>query len=309
MISLTILILFSCKVQSGSDQLMSDLEKESYKLTLSHEDNSRYYFDLVNETQIQMEVEGKELENLNRSTIGMRYAIDQDSTGDMKLQVTFDKIQLYTKNQDKESYFDTDNTGTSLDPVQKMVEVLKSATIISTYSLAGERKSTVVFEEIGHKIMADFAPDDTYGRQMAQSQWDKMMKNGFIGNHMDQLFNMFPDSAVRIGEKWKLNTKEEGEFDMNLKTTYRLKSITGGVALIESESEMESDPGANPTPGFQPSAELKGEQKGRYEMDAKTGMLISSKVTSNLDGTMQVMGREIPVTIEMTQNMKGRRIH
>lgn len=301
-------LLSSCKVQSGSDHLFSDLEKESYKLVLNPEPGSQYYFDMVSETNMHIEVEGQEVDNKNRSEMGMFYSVDKDTTGDFKLGVRYDKIKMYVTNNGVASTFDADNGLASHDPVEKMLGVMKSSAITATVSPSGHMKAISGFQEMGDRLMADFAAGDTYGRQVAKNQWDKLIQSGQLASNMEQLFTLFPDSLVRIGEKWKLNTKQTGDFDLNVKTTFKLKSIVAGVALIEAEGDLESVPNTSQAIGYNTQAHIKGQQKGRYEMEVKTGMLIASQVTSTLKGTMQVMGREIPVTIEMTQDVKGRKI-
>jgi hypothetical protein len=117
------------------------------------------------------------------------------------------------------------------------------------------------------------------------------------------MFTIFPDSAVRTGDKWKTITRQEGEFSFIVKTFYKLKAIEGGVAIIESEGELASDSAAMQLMGYDVLANLKGE----YKVVAKTGMLVSSTVRSTLKGSIQMMGREVPVEIESSLKTNGKK--
>jgi hypothetical protein len=45
-------------------------------------------------------------------------------------------------------------------------------------------------------------------------------------------------------------------------------------------------------------------QTGKYQVDTKTGMVLSAKVNVNVEGTLETMGRDIPLTIESEVKMK-----
>jgi hypothetical protein len=56
------------------------------------------------------------------------------------------------------------------------------------------------------------------------------------------------------------------------------------------------------------AADLKGKQQAEYEMETKTGMLISCKMKADVEGTMQAMGREIPMIIKTSLKITGRKV-
>ncbi len=43
-------------------------------------------------------------------------------------------------------------------------------------------------------------------------------------------------------------------------------------------------------------------------MDVHTGMLFSARIIASVEGTLDMMGRQIPVTVAMKVNMKGQKI-
>jgi Family of unknown function (DUF6263) len=190
-----------------------------------------------------------------------------------------------------------------------MLGTLKEAIITAIVSPSGEIKSVTGYKEIGEKIIAGFAENDIQGRTMAQNQWDQVIGEGLIKKNMDQLFKIFPDSAVHLGDTWKLSSREEGELKMNVSSSFTLKAINSDIAIIQSKGQISSDNTASNLMGYgEVSTDLKGEQEGEFEMETKTGMLLSCKIKASIKGTIQVMGRDIPVTISTTVKMTGKKI-
>ena len=54
---------------------------------------------------------------------------------------------------------------------------------------------------------------------------------------------------------------------------------------------------------------LKGSQEGEYEMETKTGMLISCRLSATVEGTIQTMGQQIPITIKTSVKIDGRKVN
>jgi molybdopterin-binding protein len=71
---------------------------------------------------------------------------------------------------------------------------------------------------------------------------------------------------------------------------------------------MTSNQASNSVMGYSGvSADLKGEQKGEFDIETKTGMLINSIITASINGNLQVMGKEIPIEIKTSIKMNGRK--
>ena len=59
---------------------------------------------------------------------------------------------------------------------------------------------------------------------------------------------------------------------------------------------------------FDVNTNLNGSQDGKYEVDIKTGMLKNHKMTANVEGLIQVLGRDVPLKAEIKVEMEGRKI-
>jgi hypothetical protein len=295
----------SCSFLPGSDKRYNENENTVYRLHLNPPKDSKYYFIVSNESKLQMETDDKKVDNISRTTTGLNYSIQRDSIGNLLLQMTYDTIHIYSKTGEKEQEMDASNASLSINPVEKMLGVLKTAQINATISSKGEVTEIKGYKELGAQLINGFAQEDIYGRQAAQSQWDQLIGKGLIKKNLDQLFTIFPDSAIRIGDKWKIESKQEGEFGLNVKTFYRLKDIQDGVAVIESEGELVSDESPVNLAGYSVTANLKGSLDGEYRIETKTGMLLNSNIITHLKGIVQSNGKELPVTIENNLKVSG----
>src|ERR1700722_155593 len=95
-----IIVLFSfCKTQPSSDRHYADGNPDKvYNLRLNPVVGSQYYYSITNESHFKMEVSDKKIDNQNKSAVGMSYVIGKDSTGNLLLNMAYDKIRIYTKN-------------------------------------------------------------------------------------------------------------------------------------------------------------------------------------------------------------------
>ncbi|OQP54576.1 hypothetical protein A4H97_21645 [Niastella yeongjuensis] len=286
----------------------SDNNDDALSLQLNLQPGSKYYYTINNEYDIALEAGGKSINNKNKSDVSLTYDIQKDSAGNYLLQMHYDKIHLYTKAGDKESEMDADNANATFDPVEKMLGVLKSTNITAVISSAGKIKDITGYKELGDKIIAGLNITDLQARNMALEKWDKVIGEGLIKKNIDQAFHLFPDSAIEVGDTWKLQSQQKGEVPLNETSKYKLKDVDDGIAYISSEGQIESDKTEAKVMGYPVTGNLQGSQSGEYEVDAKTGMLLKNKVTAKVEGSFLMMGREIPVTIKTEVKMAGKKI-
>lgn len=306
LLSFFIVFVLSCNIHLGADR-NNPRENKIYRLRLNPPPGSKYHFNMSNESKLDIVVSDKEVENIKKSDVAINYEINNDSAGDLILGMTYDKIHIYTKNGDVVTDMDAANGPSSIDPVEKMLGALKAAHILATIDSGGNVKSVKGYQEAAERILSgiDVSISD---KAKAQLQWKQLIEQGIVKKNMDQLFKIFPDSAVHIGDKWKLFSTEKSDVNFTVKNFYTLKSIEDGVANIESEGEIATDSTSSNTMGYDVVSELKGSQEGIYAMDIKTGMLLTCNVTTRIEGTVQVMGRDAHVNMKTDIKIDGQKL-
>jgi len=309
LIYLVIFLLAACKISPGTSEHYESYDpSKSYKLMLTPDSGSKYYFLINNETRIKTEYEDKKTDNVNRTTNGVYYKIDKDSVGDYLFHITYDSVHIYTKNKDNETDLDMSNSSSTMDPVEKMLGILKNANVTATISPKGEIKQVNGYDEMTGKIMESLTNTDRNTKELAMQRWRQLIDKGLIKKNMEQLFSVFPDSSIKIGDQWKLASHSGSDIGMNLKSIYTLKAMNSQFTLIQSEGKMDSDTSTLDVMGFPVLAKLKGSQQSEYQLDTKTGMLISSEVKARFEGTLEVMGKEIPIDIYSSVTMEGKKM-
>ena len=86
---------------------------------------------------------------------------------------------------------------------------------------------------------------------------------------------------------------------------FRLKSISNGVAFLESHGNVTADSSVTSIMGYSTTSSLTGEQDGEFEVDIKAGLPQYSKVSLDIDGNIEVNGRDIPFVMSSVVKMKG----
>jgi hypothetical protein len=307
--TLSLFFLFfivSCKIQPGADRNHTS-ENRIYKLRLNPPAGSQYHFEVSNEVKLNAEIGDKEIDNVKKTEVAINYEINKDSAGNFLLGMTYDKIHLHTKNGDDITDLDAANGASSSDPVERMLGALKAATITATVSPAGNIKSVKGYQDVANRILSGMNANVS-DKAKAQMMWQQMVEQGIVKKNMDQLFKVFPDSAVHVGDKWKLYSTEKNDISFTVRNFYTLRSIEDGVANIESAGEIETDSTSTNLMGYNVTAALTGKQEGVYSMDITTGMLISCKIKANIEGTMQMVGREVKMKMRTEVSMDGQKI-
>jgi hypothetical protein len=226
-----------------------------------------------------------------------------DSIGNLLLSITFGDLKIFSKKGDTEMHADAQNASFSNNPVDVMLGALKDAKLTATITPTGEVINIEGYQELATELMKDL-PTDIETRKTAQAHFDKIIGKGIVENNLSQLFGIFPDSTIRRGDKWKLNSMQEGEFNFDVNNFFQLEKINEQKAHISSTSELKSDNTPVTLMGYSVTPSLNGEQEGEYTIETKTGMLLDSEVQSKVKGDIQLMRFSVPVNIKTNLTVK-----
>lgn len=306
-ISTAIFFATACKIPSGSGRHYADGDpSKMYKLQFNPKPGTNYYYTIDNESEFKVDAGEKKVDNQNSSKVGLSYKVSRDSSGNFLLTIQYDKIHIHTKNDGDELDMDADNGINSIDPVEKLLGILKGSIVTATITPAGVTKSITGYETMKEKLLASFNANDTYSKNVAEKQWDKNIKEGLIRKNMEQLFRIFPDSAVHVGDKWRMTTDEQDEVKMTIKSVFTLEDINDGVATIRSSGDITSANSTGNEMGYDFTVNLNGKQTGEFEVKTATGLVIRSSIESDITGEMEMAGRKVPITIHSAVKTLGR---
>lgn len=105
-------------------------------------------------------------------------------------------------------------------------------------------------------------------------------------------FKILPNKEVGKGDSWSDSTKTG-------KATYTVSDVTATDIIISysEEGKTERTQEAN---GMELKISTKDKTTGKITLDAKTGLLKEKTGVTNSEGTMEIMGQEVPMTTKTT---------
>ena len=234
-----VLLLSSCNIHPGASRYNDDNDpKKVYRLRFNPAPGSKFVYTVTRSTEFEMEADDKIVKNKNTSDMDIVYSVSRDSAGNTVLATIYNKIHLYSKNGDEVQEEDADKAEGSADPLEKMLGILRHANLRVVVSPAGTVQSVEGDEAVKDQVLAGVPNTATYAREIAAKQWDQQVKNGLIKRNMEELFRIFPDSAIHVGGRWKLSSPPQLDIPVAGGNVYQLKEIIDGTAVIEMQGDI-----------------------------------------------------------------------
>ena len=103
-------------------------------------------------------------------------------------------------------------------------------------------------------------------------------------------------AGKKTGDKWMDSTSEKG---MKVVKNYELQSLTGEMAtiLLKAATSGTMTKEAN---GMQMDITMKGMSESTITTNSATGLVKKNTTKTNMEGTLDMMGQSIPITMEMS---------
>lgn len=292
----------------------SDVQERSpitpkYHFSLRLTQGQKFYFNLVNEVRNNIEVNNKEMETSSTADIGLLYEVLKDSAGIYTIKITYDKIRISMKDDKGEQEMDSDKAATSFNAVEKLLGNLKGASLIITVDKTGKISGISGGKELVDRILSGTPSGDAYSKQAAQQLMSQFAGDIFVNNNLSQGLNIFPDSAVYVGDTWSKEYVQKADITFKADAKYTLASIKNGHAEVEMTSDIaNAGPQQSNVLGYQVSSDMKGTQSGNIKIDTLSGLPVSEKSLTSISGMVQVMGRKLPIKLTFKKEMSAKRL-
>lgn len=303
---LIILFFLSCK--NDKKQHSPTDKKFQFGLHVTNNDTIKYYYTISNQTQTELEANGKKISTISKTDVGLIYAMVKDSTGNVQLTITYDSVHVYSKKNDIEKDMDAATGQNAIDPVERLLGNVLGAKMYITLSSKGKLLTINGNEELRNKLLQQMNFKDAYTQKTIQQQFSQLMGESFVKSNLEQTISLLPDSTIYIGDTWQTTSTQSGEMTMKLLNEYTLDALDNGIAKVNVASTIQTDSSTNKIMGYDVASNLKGKQKGIFEINASTGMVINSNTNTTIDGSIQIMGREIPIKITSEKKLVGRKM-
>lgn len=287
--------------------------KKDQKLVIRNTNNSssisKYYFTIKTQINSILEYREKEVKNANTSQIGIIYDISADTAGNSIIKMTYDKLIVDIDKTGKVVSIDASNGHSSFNPTERILSSILGLSVNVSLNQNGEIKSIQGCKEISDKILASLSEYDQALKSTIQEQVSRLVNEDFIRNNIQESFKLIPDTGVYVGTTWNRKATQTGEISYLSDCNYILTSLEDTLAEIDVEASVKGIPGKTQMPkNPEVKTNLNGKQEGKLFVNRHTGILEKSKSKTLIDGTVQVMENEVPISIVIKKEITSRKI-
>lgn len=286
-------------------------EKVDLKLNLKAGDS--HEMKMVQIQDITQTVNGQEMKmkQTQEMILGVDcLSVDQDGVMDVKM--AYKSMKMTIESPMGKMEFDSTNPkpADSNKPQEKMMAGIFSAMVGSEFQMkvkpTGETFDVRGISEMMNKLKQQMPAEQMQG---AEKMIDKMFDESQIKELTGNMMNMYPENKVAIGDSWYDTKSINFMLPIDIDTTYMLKNLKDGTAVIDVVSKMDMGDTSKPLdidPNNKMSMQLSGTMNGTNEVDVNTGLTKKGNMTMNFSGMLKMEANEqMPEGMTIPMTIKG----
>ncbi len=153
-----------------------------------------------------------------------------------------------------------------------------------------------VGEEFAKLIDKMFYMTMDHKGNMGNMDLSNLTDNDDIANNMNSgaQFAAYPDGKISVGESWEKDIYASDKSNMKFHAKYTLLKVSGKQATIGIDGTISGNTVENM------DLKMNGTQKGEMLIDMKTGWLIESNISQDIELDIEQNGQKFPATISGT---------
>ena len=239
----------------------------------------------------------------------MSEVLDVEDTGSYVISLTYTRVRFNTQapmagmNID----YDSDEPEGEVNQVAKTFAAMVGQTfryVLSPTNEVVEVRDTEAF--IDQLIASQGIPDGPQKDQM-RSMLDQQLGGEGLKQMMRSATVPFPSDKVSVGRTWTSEASlSAGPIATDYTNTFEVASIEGDAVRINSSSVVEPSEKTIENMGMEMIAKLGGTQNGFMMIDKATGITTNGEIRQNFEGTLSMMGMEIPMKIDSEVTITGK---
>ncbi|NDV59586.1 DUF6263 family protein [Bacteroides sp. 519] len=269
-------------------------------LNFNPEKGSKYEYQMEMIQKISQDIMGQKMDMNQKMVLTYDMDIIAKSATESTIEFMYKDVVYNLGSAMINASYDSKSTTPPSGNVNEMMAKIFSCLLNKKFTLVltadGSVKSVEGMQAIIDDMMKAMGNDmaaQQMGQQMSQQFGDEAMKASF-----EQAFKIYPGKAIKAGDSWTIAQQiGTGGMDMNLNTTYTLKSTNGNIAPADVKSTIN---GLN--------GQLTGTQEGSIEFDIKSGLPMTSKMVQKVGGKVSANGMEIPMDITSNINIYVKKV-
>lgn len=299
------------KVIITSSLLLSVLFMASaqVKLSFNPEPGAKYEYHTEVVQNIKQIANGRELPREEKVTMTCLMSIKSKNAEGIEVLLTYQDISYvmtspmgiwgYDSKKPFENPMNRDGANERLKELEKMHGHIFGSAIDKTITVViapdGSVNSVTGMEAITESITQAVANDGEMGASLSSTMIKQFFSENAIEELIEQSWKNYPVTEVKSGDKWNIENRWGGVSTMvtSTKSQCALEDLDNNTANIAIEAAVEVD---------MTGGKLTGNQSGKFQVNLKTGVPVSSYWTRNVKGNVVSMGMDM--VMEVTHETK-----
>ena len=280
---------------------------DAVQLKLNLEKGKTYTYGMKTHMDMNMEMMGQKMNT--GFDMDFRYLIvleKVDSQGNNIIKSTIGDLKVKAEvmgmsmGYDSKEKVDTSHQDAMSASFRKMFGGMVGKSFKVTLAPNGEVKEVEGVNELVTS-MADAMPGSDEEKTKMKDQLSQSFNEQLIKQSYGQMFNLYPDKPVKVGDTWN----KEVEFAMKgmnnkQEITYKVKEITADNVVLDLKGDIKTS-GSTPSDSTTkaPAMSMTGTETGTMTLDRTSGMTTSGDIDMILKGMVEVQGKKMPMDMKM----------
>lgn len=291
-----ILLISGC-METKTDLSLKLKKGDSYKINR-----------VIEEKIVENSGEAKVEVNYKYNSSYSSYVTDVDKNDNATMQITFDSLSVKTMGNNGQTLeYDSGDPNFDKSELNKIYEILPGKSFSVKISPDGRLKDIIGIDELMETVLKELNIKDEREKQKIQEiMVDEFEKEG-MKSKVENITSVYYNEKVKVGEIWESESYAMGGYPLEVNSEYTLNDKKDGILEVGVKSKVntkEDEKSVNLNT-IKLEYDIKGEQKGIFNIDEKMGLPKHIKINYKYDGEVKVISedpnigsKKIPIIVE-----------
>lgn len=272
---------------------------QQYDLKLNLKKGQHYKQSMITDMKLNQSVGGQEMTINTKMQFEFTQSVKAiNAKGEFELENEYSHIIVTMDVMGQTIKYDSDKKDESESEVAKMLSGSFSKILGKKFLVVLTPKGKVVEIKGFKQIMESLSKgtQDPNSKKMIEEMLDEHK----LSSSFESYYHLFPENSVKVGDSWTQKNTVESMFPIDIATTYTLKEVNNGVAKIIMTGDFTIKKDDYGSKGMTMKINFSGKYNGFYDVDVNSGISNRAEINMPMTGTMEVMGMEVPCTVNST---------
>jgi len=283
---------------------ISSFAQKTYVLRQNYPTGYRYDFSINSDQIINQKIGGRDVHLTQNIGTDYTFDITEGHNGEKDVKVTYNRVFMKSIAMGTTMTYNSDEQdSTKKNPFSG----LKGASFFMTVTPDGGIKTVAGIDKMLDNMASKMTTDTSQVKQI-KNALSKQFSEEVVKQTMESSFKIYPERAVKIGDKWTVDTKLQMSMPIETITEYTLKEVKDGIATLSVKGALVSK-GSFEVMGNKMETDLNGTNSGETSIDIKTGIVLNSHLRIELYGKMKSMGQDIDFDMQGINKIVGKEVN